>query len=88
MDIEQWFYSLPVRLRSFFHGNQVDEELKEEVREHLEHARVGVADGSWRRPGEPASPGHFARPAASGRRRRLRCRCRARTDEVAWKASL
>ncbi len=36
MSIEQWFYSLPVRLRSFFHSNQVDEEIKEELCEHLE----------------------------------------------------
>ena len=36
MDIERWFYALPVRLRSFFHPHQVDQELKEELREHLE----------------------------------------------------
>lgn len=36
MDIEQWFYSLPSRWRSFFHRNQVDRELKEELQEHLE----------------------------------------------------
>ena len=36
MRIEQWFYSLPVRLRSFFRSNQVDREMKDELREHLE----------------------------------------------------
>ena len=36
MGIEQWFYSLPVRVRSFFHPNRVDEELKEELHGHLE----------------------------------------------------
>jgi len=36
MDIEQWFYSLPLRLRSIFHPNRVDEELKAELRDHLE----------------------------------------------------
>ncbi len=36
MNIEQWFYSLPLRLRSFFHPNQADEEMKEELRAHLE----------------------------------------------------
>ena len=36
MDIEKWFYSLPLRLRSFFHPNQVDHEKKEELRAHLE----------------------------------------------------
>jgi macrolide transport system ATP-binding/permease protein len=46
MDIEQWFYSLPLRLRSFFHPNQVDRELKEELREHLEQQiKENVARG-------------------------------------------
>jgi predicted permease len=36
MSIEQWVYSLPWRLRSFFHRDQVDEEMKEELREHLD----------------------------------------------------
>src|SRR5215471_4533083 len=36
MDIEQWFYSLPLRLRSFFRRNRVDQEMKEELRDHLE----------------------------------------------------
>jgi predicted permease len=46
MKIEQWFYSLPSRSRSFFHPHQVDQELKEEVREHLEQqVRENVAKG-------------------------------------------
>lgn len=36
MNIEQLFYSLPSRLRSLFHPNQVDREMQEELREHLE----------------------------------------------------
>jgi len=36
MNLEQLFYSLPLRLRSFFHANQLDQEMKEELREHLE----------------------------------------------------
>src|ERR1700730_9674740 len=36
MDIEEWFYSLTTRLRSLLHPNQVDQEMKEELREHLE----------------------------------------------------
>ncbi|MBV9182661.1 MAG: ABC transporter substrate-binding protein, partial [Acidobacteria bacterium] len=35
MDIEQWFYSLPLRVRSFFRPRQVDQELSEELHEHL-----------------------------------------------------
>ena len=46
MSIEQWFYSLPVRLRSFFHSNQVDEDMKEELRQHLERQiRENVTTG-------------------------------------------
>ena len=36
MDIDQWLYSLTSRLRSFFRPNQVDQELKDELRAHLE----------------------------------------------------
>jgi macrolide transport system ATP-binding/permease protein len=32
----EWFYSLPLRLRSFFRRNQVDQELQDELRDHLE----------------------------------------------------
>jgi macrolide transport system ATP-binding/permease protein len=36
MNIEQWLYSLPLRLRSFFHPDQADREMKEELSAHLE----------------------------------------------------
>jgi predicted permease len=36
MKIEQWFYSLRLRLRRLLHPHQVEAELHEEVREHLE----------------------------------------------------
>src|SRR5579872_7493924 len=36
MDPEQWPYSLPTRLRSMFRPKQTDEEMKEELRQHLE----------------------------------------------------
>ena len=46
MDIEQWLYSLPQRLRSFFLPNQVDEEMKDELREHIEQQiKENVAKG-------------------------------------------
>jgi predicted permease len=32
----EWFYALPLRLRSFFRRQQVDQELKDELRDHLE----------------------------------------------------
>ena len=46
MDIEQWLYSLRPRLRSFFYPKQVDQEMKEELREHLElQIRENIAKG-------------------------------------------
>ena len=57
MDIQQWFYSLPVRLRSFLRPNQVDEEMKYELREHLERqVNENLAKGM--------SPGEARRSAA------------------------
>src|SRR5437016_6986476 len=32
----EWFYTLPLRLRSFFRRKQVDQELKDGLRDHLE----------------------------------------------------
>jgi predicted permease len=32
----EWFYALPLRLRSFFRRQQVDQELRDELRDHLE----------------------------------------------------
>jgi len=36
MPFQEWFHSLPLRLRSLFRRNQVDQELKDELRDHLE----------------------------------------------------
>jgi len=36
MHLEEWLYSFPLRLRSFFRPHQVDREMKEELREHLD----------------------------------------------------
>lgn len=46
MDVEQWLYSLPARWRSFFHPDRVDEDMKEELREHLEQqTRENITQG-------------------------------------------
>jgi len=46
MNIEPWLYSLPFRLRSLFRPNQVDQEMKAELRQHLEQqVRENVARG-------------------------------------------
>jgi len=34
----EWFYTLPLRLRSFFRRKQVDQELKDELRKTLQQA--------------------------------------------------
>lgn len=36
MNVEQWLYSMPLRLRSFFQSRRVDQEMKEELREHFQ----------------------------------------------------
>ena len=44
MNLEQWLYSLPFRWRSFFHPNRADEDMKAELREHIEqqiNANIG-----------------------------------------------
>src|SRR6267143_2963229 len=46
MRFEQWLYTLPLRLRSFFRRNQVDLELKDELRDDLEQQiKENVAAG-------------------------------------------
>jgi hypothetical protein len=42
----KWFYTLPLRLRSFFRRQQVDLELEDELRDHLEQQiKENVAAG-------------------------------------------
>jgi hypothetical protein len=36
MNFEQWLYTLPLRLRLRFRRRQVDQELIDELRDHLE----------------------------------------------------
>src|SRR5258708_9217985 len=46
MRFEQWLYTLPLRLRSFFRRKQVDVELEDELRDHLEQQiKENVAAG-------------------------------------------
>jgi macrolide transport system ATP-binding/permease protein len=46
MDIQQWLYSLPLRLRSFFHPSEIDQEMKEELHEHLQQQiKANIAKG-------------------------------------------
>src|SRR5262249_7558813 len=46
MNLEQWFYSLPVRFRTFFRRNQADQEIQAELGQHLERqVRENTAKG-------------------------------------------
>ncbi|HUK90576.1 MAG TPA: ABC transporter permease [Blastocatellia bacterium] len=46
MRFEQWFYTLPLRLRSLLRGTQVDRELKEEIHDHIEQQiKANIARG-------------------------------------------
>jgi putative ABC transport system permease protein len=46
MRMERWWYTVPLRLRSILRGGQVERELDEELRFHMEHRiEEGVARG-------------------------------------------
>src|SRR3954447_21966138 len=46
MRIEHWWFTAPLRLRSLLRGRQVERELDEELRFHLEHRiEEGIAGG-------------------------------------------
>jgi len=36
MRLQRWIYKLPLRIRSLFDRQKVDEELDEELRDHIE----------------------------------------------------
>jgi hypothetical protein len=36
MNLQQWLYTMPLRARLRFHRKQMDQELKDELRDHLE----------------------------------------------------
>lgn len=54
MRLKHWFYTVPLRLRSLFRRAQVEQELDEEFRYHLErqieeHIAKGMAPDEVRR---------------------------------------
>jgi predicted permease len=54
MRSEHWFYTIPLRLRSLFRRKQADQELEDELREHIErkseeYVAKGLAPGEARR---------------------------------------
>jgi hypothetical protein len=50
MQIERWWFKLPLRLKSILLRRRVENELDEELAFHLEHKiEEGIAEGSHRR---------------------------------------
>src|SRR5258708_39480052 len=82
MTFEQWFYSLPLRLRSFFRRQQVDLELEDELRDHLEQQiKENVAAGMT-----PEDARYSALRAMGGMTQSAQ-QCRARPRTVVRSAS-
>ena len=50
MRFHRWFYTLPLRVRSLFRRNRVEDELNEELRYHLERPVMKHREASptWR----------------------------------------
>src|SRR5262249_10970172 len=47
MRLKHWFYTVPLRLRSFFRRAQVEQELDEELRYHIERQiEENIAEGA------------------------------------------
>ena len=46
MNLQQWLFSLPFRLRSWLHSSEVDQEMKAEIGQHLDQQiRENVTKG-------------------------------------------
>jgi VIT1/CCC1 family predicted Fe2+/Mn2+ transporter len=71
MRFEHWFYTVPLRLRSLFRRRQVEQELDEEIRYHLERQiEERIAQGMT-----PEEARHAALRAMGGiERRKEECR--------------
>src|ERR1700727_2621244 len=67
----KWFYTLPLRLRSFFRRQQVDLELEDELRDHLEQQiKENVAAGM------PPEEARYSELRALGRMTQIEQQCR------------
>src|SRR5215813_9760924 len=79
MRIKHWFYTVPLRLRSIFRRSQVEQELDEELRYHLdrqieEHIARGMT---------PEEASHAALRAMGGiERRKEECRDMRRVNLI------
>ena len=71
MTFEEWLYTLPLRLRSFFRHKQVDQELEDELRDHLEQQiKENLAAGM------PPEEACYSAPRALGGITQIEQQCR------------
>jgi putative ABC transport system permease protein len=79
MRFEHWFYTVPLRLRSLFRRRQVEQELDEEIRYHLERQiEERIAQGMT-----PEEARHAALRAMGGiERRKEECRDMRRVNYI------
>src|SRR5215475_11240876 len=78
MRIKHWFYTVPLRLRSLFRRSQVEEELEEELRYHIErqieeHLAKGMTPEEARYAALRAMGGIERRKEECRDSRRVRC---------------
>jgi len=71
MSFEHWFYTVPLRLRSLFRPEQMDEELKDEIRNHLERQ---IAENLAQ--GMPPEEARYAALRALGGETQIEQQCR------------
>ncbi len=77
MRLEHWIYTLPLRLRSLFRRPQVDQDLDEEIRDHLERRTANyVAQGLT-----PEEARYAARRESGATDQTRKCR---RTRKMNW----
>src|SRR5262247_2025785 len=79
MRLRHWFYTVPLRLRSLFRRNQVEQELDEELRYHIERQiEEHIAKGMT-----PEEARHAALRAMGGvERRKEECRDMRRVNLI------
>src|ERR1700732_5459773 len=79
MRLEHWFYTIPLRLRSLFRRRQVEAELDEELRYHLERK---IEEDDARRP-SPEEARYAAFRAMDGlEQQKEECRDKRRTNSI------
>jgi predicted permease len=65
MRLEQWIYTIPLRLRALFHRNRLDSELDEELRDHIDRQiEVNMSRGMCAKDARLAALRAFGNPVS------------------------